>query len=47
MMLLLETGIRASECIGIRLSDIDFQRSPMLIQNTIGYRLRYVLIQKK
>lgn len=47
MMLLLETGIRASECVGIRLSDIDFQRSRILIQNTKGYRQRYVPIQKQ
>ncbi|WP_238981099.1 tyrosine-type recombinase/integrase [Geobacillus sp. YHL] len=47
MMLLLETGIRASECVGIRLSDIDFQRSRILIQNTKGYRQRYVSIQKQ
>jgi site-specific recombinase XerD len=47
MMLLLETGIRASECVGIRLSDIDFRRSRILIQNTKGYRQRYVPIQKQ
>lgn len=47
MMLLLETGIRASECVGIRLSDIDFKRSRILIQNTKGYRQRYVPIQKR
>uniref|UniRef100_A0A7U4DJS9 Integrase family protein n=1 Tax=Geobacillus sp. (strain Y4.1MC1) TaxID=581103 RepID=A0A7U4DJS9_GEOS0 len=47
MMLLLETGIRASECVGIRLGDIDFQRSRILIQNTKGYRQRYVPIQKQ
>ena len=47
MMLLLETGIRASECVGIRLSDIDFQRSRILIQNTKGYKRRYVPIQKQ
>ncbi|MGE6609848.1 tyrosine-type recombinase/integrase [Peribacillus sp. NPDC076916] len=47
MMLLLETGIRASECIGINIKDIDFSRSRLLIQNTKGYKQRFVPIQDK
>lgn len=47
MMMLLETGIRASECIGIRISDLDLSRSRILIQNTKGYKQRFVPTQNK
>ncbi|QYF82339.1 site-specific integrase [Brevibacterium sp. PAMC21349] len=46
-MMLLETGIRASECIGINIKDIDYSRSRILIQNTKGYKQRFVPIQDR
>ncbi|MFK9118594.1 tyrosine-type recombinase/integrase [Peribacillus frigoritolerans] len=45
--MLLETGIRASECIGINIKDIDYSRSRILIQNTKGYKQRFVPIQDR
>lgn len=42
MMLLLETGIRVNELIGVKVNDINWEESKLLIRNTKGYMQRYV-----
>ncbi len=45
MSLLLETGIRANECVGISLGDINYNENTVLIRNAKGYKERLVPIQ--
>ncbi|MFU2018587.1 tyrosine-type recombinase/integrase [Peribacillus butanolivorans] len=47
MLLLLETGVRASELIGIETDDIRWEDSMILIHNTKGHRERLVPFQSK
>jgi len=47
MLLLLETGVRASELIGIETDDIRWEDSMILIRNTKGHRERLVPFQSK
>ncbi len=47
LMLLLETGIRANELVGITLSDIRWEDSQLLIRNAKGQRERLVPFQSK
>jgi integrase/recombinase XerD len=42
MLLLVETGVRANELIGVKISDINWEESKLLIRNTKGYLQRYV-----
>ncbi|MBV7509687.1 tyrosine-type recombinase/integrase [Bacillus sp. sid0103] len=42
MLLLLETGVRVNELIGVKVSDINWEESKVLIRNTKGYLQRYV-----
>ncbi len=42
MLLLLETGIRANELVGVNVNDINWDESTLLIRNTKGYKQRYV-----
>ncbi|CAH0290065.1 Tyrosine recombinase XerC [Peribacillus simplex] len=42
MLLLLETGVRANELIGVEVSDIKWEESTMLVRNTKGYKQRFV-----
>jgi integrase/recombinase XerD len=47
LMLLLETGIRANELVGLSLSDIRWEDSQLLIRNAKGYRERLVPFQSR
>ncbi|WP_342540076.1 tyrosine-type recombinase/integrase [Heyndrickxia sp. FSL K6-6286] len=47
LLILLETGIRASELIGIETDDIQWEDSMILIRNTKGHRERLVPFQSK
>lgn len=46
MLLLLETGIRANEIIGLSLADIRWEDNLVCIRNAKSYRERLVPIQK-
>lgn len=46
MSLLLETGIRADECIGITVRDVNLKEGTVLIRNAKTYKERLVPIQK-
>ncbi|WP_158736695.1 tyrosine-type recombinase/integrase [Alteribacillus sp. YIM 98480] len=46
MSLLLETGIRANECIGITVRDVNLKEGTVLIRNAKTYKERLVPIQK-
>jgi integrase/recombinase XerD len=45
LSLLLETGIRANECVSLTLADIHFSDSNILIRNAKGHKERMVPIQ--
>nr|WP_238458108.1 tyrosine-type recombinase/integrase [Alkalihalobacterium alkalinitrilicum] len=45
MSLLLETGVRANECVGISLGDVNYNECTVLIRNAKGYKERLVPIQ--
>ncbi|MFJ8257572.1 tyrosine-type recombinase/integrase [Peribacillus asahii] len=47
LLLLLETGIRANELVGISVDDIRWEDSMILIRNTKGHRERLVPFQSK
>lgn len=47
MLLLLETGIRANELVGITIDDIRWEDSMILVRNTKGHRERLVPFQAK
>lgn len=42
MLLLLETGVRANELVGVEVSDIKWEESTVLVHNTKGYKQRFV-----
>ncbi|MCA1059779.1 tyrosine-type recombinase/integrase [Rossellomorea aquimaris] len=42
MLLLVETGIRANELVGLKITDIHWDESNLLIRNTKGYKQRMV-----
>jgi integrase/recombinase XerD len=47
MLLLLETGVRANELVGVTVDDIRWEDSMILIRNTKGHRERLVPFQAK